>query len=203
MAINSINNNALNNVANVTNNLNNVLLNNTQTTPQTQPNTANTPASEFVQSQGVDRSEINRLIRESQDQTRWFEQLISSMFNRQASNFRTAWNRGIGNQNLRDTLSDMLGQASADDIARAQELVSEDGFFGVRQTSERLLEFARAYAGNDVARIERMQAAFERGFANAERAWGGNLPEISHQTRDAVRRGFEEMLAAARGGATA
>ena len=37
-----------------------------------------------------------------------------------------------------------------------------------------------------------MQAAFEKGFAQAEKTWGGKLPDISYQTKDAVSKKFED-----------
>jgi hypothetical protein len=76
---------------------------------------------------------------------------------------------------------------------RAQAEIAEDGYFGVAQTSERILSFARAFAGNDEGRINQMQSAFLRGFEAASRAWGGELPEISQQTFDAVMQGFADM----------
>jgi len=78
---------------------------------------------------------------------------------------------------------------------QAQEDIAEDGYFGVAQTSERILAFARAFAGDDIGRMEIMRDAFLAGFAAAEQAWGRDgLPEISHQTREAVLRGFDEMM---------
>lgn len=76
--------------------------------------------------------------------------------------------------------------------AQAQEDVSEDGYWGVKQTSERILDFAKALTGGDPSKIDEMKAAFEKGFKAAEKLWGGELPEISQKTYDAVMKGFEE-----------
>ena len=77
--------------------------------------------------------------------------------------------------------------------AQAQEDISENGYWGVKQTSERILDFAKALAGDDPAKLEKMRAAFEKGYAQAEKTWGGELPEISKQTFDAVMKGFDEL----------
>jgi len=69
---------------------------------------------------------------------------------------------------------------------KAQELISADGYFGVEQTSERIVDFAINAFGNDPANLEEMRAAIEDGFQQAADAFGGSLPEISHQTYDAV-----------------
>lgn len=68
----------------------------------------------------------------------------------------------------------------------AQQLVSEDGFFGVEKTSDRIVNFAINAFGDDPEKFEEMRAAIEDGFKQAADAFGGSLPEISHQTYDAV-----------------
>jgi len=68
----------------------------------------------------------------------------------------------------------------------AVELVSEDGYFGVEQTSERIFQFAVNISGNDPSRIEAIKEGVMRGFNEALDAFGGQLPEISHKTLDAV-----------------
>lgn len=79
--------------------------------------------------------------------------------------------------------------------AQAEQDISEDGYYGVKQTSERLFDFAMALAGDDVDKMKEMQAAVEKGFKLATKAWGRDLPEISHQTLDATNKLFEEYYA--------
>lgn len=69
----------------------------------------------------------------------------------------------------------------------AQELVAADGYFGVEQTSDRIVEFAIAMAGGDPGRLDAILQGVEQGFQEAEKAFGGTLPEISYQTYDAIR----------------
>ena len=77
--------------------------------------------------------------------------------------------------------------------AQAEADIAEDGYWGVKQTSERILDFAQTLAGNDPEKLEKMRAAFEKGYAQAEKTWGGELPEISKNTFDAVMKGFDEL----------
>lgn len=79
---------------------------------------------------------------------------------------------------------------------QAQADIAEDGYWGVKQTSERILDFAKALTGGDPDKIEDMRAAFEKGYKQAEKTWGGKLPDISKQTYDAVMKGFDDMSAA-------
>ncbi len=81
--------------------------------------------------------------------------------------------------------------------AEAQELISEDGFFGVEQTSQRIVDFAINAFGKDPARLEEMKAAIEDGFQQAAEVFGGQLPEISHQTYEAI---MEKLAAFAESG---
>ncbi len=77
--------------------------------------------------------------------------------------------------------------------AQAEKDIAEDGYWGVKQTSERILDFATALTGGDPSKIEEMRDAFKKGYAQAEKTWGGELPEISKQTYDAVMSGFDKM----------
>lgn len=76
---------------------------------------------------------------------------------------------------------------------KAQEDISEDGYWGVNQTSDRIVSFATALAGNDADALEKMKEAFIKGYKQAEKQWGGELPEISKKTYDAVMEKFDKL----------
>lgn len=112
-------------------------------------------------------------------------ELVQKMFSKQA-----------GVTKLSDLFSpENLKNVSAADIAQAKEDVSEDGYWGVKQTSQRLFDFASALAGDDVDQMKKMQAALEKGYKMAEEAWGGKLPDISKETFDAANKLFEDYYA--------
>ena len=79
--------------------------------------------------------------------------------------------------------------------AEAQEAISEDGFWGVKQTSQRIFDFAKAVAGDDVEKMKKMRAAVEKGFEQAGAAWGGDLPSICGDTHEAVNKLFDDYYA--------
>ncbi|SCX05621.1 hypothetical protein SAMN02910339_00820 [Lachnospiraceae bacterium YSD2013] len=79
--------------------------------------------------------------------------------------------------------------------AQAQADISEDGYWGVKQTSQRLFDFASALAGDDVEKMKSMQEAIEKGYKQAEKTWGKELPEISKNTIDATNKLFEDYYA--------
>ena len=68
----------------------------------------------------------------------------------------------------------------------AQAMIAEDGYFGVEQTSDRIVDFAIGIAGGDPSRLDAILAGVEQGFNEALEAFGGWLPDISYQTYDAV-----------------
>lgn len=74
----------------------------------------------------------------------------------------------------------------------AQDLVSEDGYFGVENTAQRIFDFAVGIAGDDPSRLNAIVEGINDGFAQAEEAWGGTLPDISYATRDAITSKLEE-----------
>ena len=88
-----------------------------------------------------------------------------------------------------------LKNVTAEDIAKAKEDVSEDGYYGVKQTSQRLFDFAAALAGDDVDKMKEMQEAMMKGFKMAEKAWGEELPDISKKTIDAANQLFDDYYA--------
>lgn len=78
--------------------------------------------------------------------------------------------------------------------AQAQADIAEDGYWGVNQTSDRIVDFAVALAGKDPEGLEKMREAFKKGYADAEKTWGGELPEISKKTFDAVMDKFDKLI---------
>ncbi|MCK5069076.1 MAG: hypothetical protein KAR01_00995 [Desulfocapsa sp.] len=54
----------------------------------------------------------------------------------------------------------------------AVELVAEDGYFGVDQTSQRIVDFAIAVAGGDPSRLDAIKEGVEDGFNEALKAFG-------------------------------
>lgn len=64
----------------------------------------------------------------------------------------------------------------------AAELVSEDGIFGVAQTSERIANFVINGSGGDESMMRAGREGMIQGFKEAEAMWGGELPKISQET---------------------
>jgi len=84
------------------------------------------------------------------------------------------------------------------DRAQAEELISEDGFFGVNKTTARIMDFAKALVGENASEsdIKNMRAAVQKGFDEVARLFGGfnKLPDVTKQTYDAIMKAFDEWL---------
>lgn len=75
---------------------------------------------------------------------------------------------------------------------KAQAEISDEGFWGVKKTSERIVDFAKRISGGDSSKIEILKDAIRDGFEAAKELMGGKLPEISNQTYEAVMKSLDE-----------
>ena len=77
----------------------------------------------------------------------------------------------------------------------AKELVSDEGFFGVTQTSQRVSSFVISLAGDDLEALQEVRNGVIKGFEEAEKLWGGQLPEISYETQKQTLALIDEKIA--------
>lgn len=77
----------------------------------------------------------------------------------------------------------------------AQDLIGENGYFGVEQTSDRIFQFAVGVAGGDPSRIDAIKEGIDKGFTEAKKAFGDWLPDISYDTYDAVMKKLDDWAA--------
>lgn len=88
-------------------------------------------------------------------------------------------------QEFKDFLSDIGYEGkpiSSLSQEEATELVSEDGFFGIKQTSERISQFVIMGSGGDEEMLREGKKGILQGFDEAEKLWGGKLPDIAYET---------------------
>lgn len=72
------------------------------------------------------------------------------------------------------------------DPESAREMISEEGYWGVEKTSDRILSFVVDAAGGDPQKLEQIRQAVEDGFAMAREAFDSALPSICERTHDAL-----------------
>ena len=81
-------------------------------------------------------------------------------------------------------LADLFKDIQADPatIEQAQKDIADDGYWGVEQTSDRLVSMAQALSGGDTSKADTLIAAIKKGFDEATEAWGDKLPDICQKT---------------------
>ena len=152
----------------------------------TKPNTDRVEFSKYSQvTKKMSDSERAALVKslkaDMENQTARFTNMVMQMFQKQGIT-----GLAVQGDNLWKTIASGNFTVDAQTKADAQAAISEDGYWGVKQTSQRLFDFAQALAGDDPEKMKEMQAAIEKGYKQAEEAWGGSLPSISGETYKAV-----------------
>ena len=137
----------------------------------------------------ADPATIDRLWKETNHAAEAVRKLVASMLGKNDASGQGFWAIRAGGK----------FQLSEADRAQAQALISEDGFFGVKQTTARIMEFAKALVGENASEkdIENMRAAVQKGFDEVARMFGGfdKLPQVTKDTYDAIMKAFDEWKA--------
>ncbi|QKF67513.1 hypothetical protein AVENP_1972 [Arcobacter venerupis] len=76
----------------------------------------------------------------------------------------------------------------------ASSLISENGFFGVTQTSDRVSNFVFSFAGDDLDLLQKGRDGIVQGFEEAKKLFGGELPEISYKTQERTLSLIDEKI---------
>lgn len=143
-------------------------------------------APQTVKKYTPDANLVARLKADADARTSQLQSLVEKMLTKQGQTYNNAnsiWNVLSSGNFTVDPATKMQAQAD----------IADDGYWGVSQTSQRILDFATALTGGDPDKIEDMRSAFQKGYKQAEKTWGGKLPEISQKTYDAVLEGFDKL----------
>lgn len=112
--------------------------------------------------------------------------LVDKLLNKQKDKY------DIANSNLAGIFRSAAANADPETIRQAQEDISEDGYWGVNKTSDRLVSMAIALSGGDTSKADEMMNAIQKGFDKATAAWGEKLPDISQRTLEATKQKMED-----------
>lgn len=128
---------------------------------------------------------VQKLKADSEKRMENFRELVEKMFLQQGKKFTDT-------DDMWKALAKGDFTVDAETAAQAKEDISEDGYWGVEQTSQRIFDFAQSLSGGDEDKMEEMLEAFKKGFQQATKSWGQDLPEISQNTYNAVLKKFED-----------
>ena len=149
---------------------------------------SNKAAYEIAKKSPTDRAAIVQQMKAAEEQQR--NQLMA-IVQKTLQGQVGAYGKATGN-NMWQQLAGGNVKVDAATRAQAQKDISEDGYYGVKQTSQRLFDFASALAGDDVDKMKEMQKAMEKGFKQATKTWGRELPAICKETMNAANKLFED-----------
>jgi len=133
---------------------------------------------------------VSKLKADAQERTSQLRNLVQQLITKQGNAFGIANN----DNSMWKFLASGNFTVDAKTKAQAQADIAEDGYWGVKQTSDRIIDFAKALSGGDPDKIEDMKKAFIKGYKQATGAWGkGNkMPGITGETYDAVMKKFDQ-----------
>lgn len=150
-------------------------------------NVSDKASASSVKSKAANPELIAKLKADSDNRLQQLQSLVTNMFKKQGITIGTA-------DDMWKVLASGNFTADADTIAKAKEDISEDGYWGVKQTSDRIFDFAQALAGDDEEKMKAMKKAVEKGFKEATKTWGKELPDISKNTYNAVMDKFDKYF---------
>jgi len=78
--------------------------------------------------------------------------------------------------------------------SEASDLLGEGGFFSVENTAGRAIDFVLGTAGDDLSMLQAGREGIVKGFADAEKAWGGTLPDIAYETQALTLSKIDEKI---------
>lgn len=82
--------------------------------------------------------------------------------------------------------------------AKAKELISEDGYWGAKQTGERIAGFVLAGAGDDIEKLKAGREGIMRGFKQAGNMLGGfkgGYENLANETIENAVKAIDEKIA--------
>lgn len=124
---------------------------------------------------------------DAEQRTSQLQSLVEKMISKQGQTLGTAddmW-AFLAKGNLK---------ADPETIAQAKKDIASDGYWGAEQTSDRILSFAKALAGDNPDKAEELLAAFKKGYSQATKSWGKDLPSLCSDTYDLVEKKFDNWM---------
>ena len=130
---------------------------------------------------------VGKLKADQQNRIASMQSLVEKVLGQQKGTFDLA-----NGKNLAATFRKVAGLASPDEIANAKASIAEDGYWGVEQTSDRLVSMAIALSGGDTSKAEELKDAITKGFKKATAAWGEELPQICQDTYNTTMKKMDD-----------
>lgn len=129
----------------------------------------------------ADTETVSKLKADAERRTMQLRSLVEKLLLNQGSSYSIA-----SDEDMYKLLREGNIEVDAKTAAQAKKDIAEDGYWGVEQTSDRIVSFAKALSGGDPDKADEMISAFVKGFKDATKTWGGELPDICQRTYNAT-----------------
>lgn len=129
----------------------------------------------------ADMDTVSKLKADAERRTMQLRSLVEKLLLNQGNSYTIA-----SDEDMYKLLREGNIKVDAKTAAQAKKDISEDGYWGVEQTSDRIVSFAKALSGGDPDKADEMITAFVKGFKAATKSWGDELPDICQRTYNAT-----------------
>lgn len=79
--------------------------------------------------------------------------------------------------------------------SEAKDLLSKGGFFSIDETSLRVSSFVISLSNDNIDALQESRKGIVQGFKEAEKMWGGELPDISYKTQEKTLEIIDKKIA--------
>lgn len=124
---------------------------------------------------------VSKLKEDAEKRTMQLRSLVEKLLLKQSNSYTIA-----SDEDMYRLLREGKVEVDPQTAEQAKKDIAEDGYWGVEQTSDRIVSFAKALSGSDPDKADEMIAAFIKGFKSATKSWGDTLPDICQRTYDAT-----------------
>lgn len=124
---------------------------------------------------------VSKLKADADRHTMQLRSLVEKLLLKQSNSYTIA-----SDEEMYQLLREGKVEVDAQTAEQAKKDIAEDGYWGVDQTSDRIVSFAKALSGGDPDKADEMITAFIKGFKSATKSWGDTLPDICQRTYDAT-----------------
>ncbi len=141
-------------------------------------------SSESKKANKVDNATVEKLKAEAEKRSQSLRSLVEKMLLKQGQTISDA-------TDIYALLREGKVEVDPKTSEQAKKDIAEDGYWGVEQTSDRILSFAKALAGNDRSKADELIEAVKKGFDEATKSWGDELPDLCKDTLDTAIKKLE------------
>lgn len=131
----------------------------------------------------MDSEAVNQLMTESDNIRNSVQSMVRDFLERQGYTIEQLKSGSVDNLKVDEATQ-----------KKAQEMIGPGGELSPEKVSDRIVDFAIAAFGGDKTKIETIRNAIDQGFAEAGKAWGDELPEITNETYKLIQEKLDNWV---------